>query len=323
MHLAVLGSGGDGPGMNAALRAVVRSALQLGHRVTGVKQGFEGLIRGAFEPLSRSSVSNIVQRGGCVLGTARSAAFRTPEGRGEAAARLREAEIDALVAIGGNGTLAGCEALAREHGLQVMVLPGSIDNDIFGTEESIGFDTAANTALEAIDRIRDTAESHGRVFFVEVMGRASGQLALHVGLAAGADAILIPEVSRDFEDLSEVVRQSTSPNKHSTIIVVAEGETPGGAFAVADRLRDSIDREYRVAVLGYIQRGGRPTMRDRTLAAELGVAAVQALAEGRPSSLVGRLGGKLAFTPLADSVGKTNEATFEYLPLIGTLSRLR
>ncbi|HHK41709.1 MAG TPA: ATP-dependent 6-phosphofructokinase [Planctomycetaceae bacterium] len=319
--IAVLASGGDGPGMNACLRSAVRAGLQAGFEVTGIRDGFEGLLHNRFEVLSRFSVSNIVQRGGCLLGSSRSAKFKTPEGRALAMQNLRSSGIDGLVAIGGNGTVAGCEALAREHGLPIMVIPGSIDNDVYGSEESVGFDTAANTALEAIDKIRDTAETLRRIFFVEVMGRESGQLALHVGLAAGADAILIPELHEEREGLVRVVERAATPHKRSTIVVVAEGETPGGAFAVAQAVCDSIQREFRVAVLGYIQRGGRPTVRDRTLAAELGVASVEALRDGRPSSVVGRIQGQLALTPLADSVGRFNQPGLEYLRLVDTLSR--
>ena len=299
MRLAVLGSGGDGPGMNAAVRAVVRTALAEGCEVLGVEDGFEGLMAGRLRPLERSSVSGIVQRGGCVIGTSRSAAFRRPEGRTRAAQVLAEAGVEGLVAIGGNGTTAGCERLAAEHGVRIQVVPCSIDGDVYGTDETIGFDTAANTAVEAIDRVRDTAEAHRRVFFVEVMGRASGRLALHVGLAAGADAVLVPELEDDRARLVETVRRAAAPHKRSSIVVVAEGEAPGGAARIAESVRDLVEREVRVVVLGYVQRGGRPTVRDRVLASELGARAVRALLEGRASALVGRLAGRVTFTPLA------------------------
>ncbi len=307
--------------MNAAIRAVVRAALTLGDGVLGVRDGFEGLIQGEMSELDRGDVSGILERGGCVLGTARSQAFRTPEGRQKAAEKMKQAGIDALVAIGGNGTAAGAWALSREHRLPVMVIPGSIDNDIHGTEESIGFDTAANTALDAIDRIRDTADALRRIFFVEVMGRDSGALALHVGVAGGADAILVPELDLDHEDLVRVVGGAAAPYKRSILVVVAEGDAPGGALAVAQSVCEVIQREYRVQILGYIQRGGRPTVRDRVLASELGLAAVQALHEGREPSLVGRLGGQLAFTPLAETAGRSRRAHTAYLRLAEQLSR--
>jgi len=321
MRIAVLASGGDGPGMNAALRAVVRTAVGEGDDVLGVRDGFEGLLRGDLEAMDRGAVSGIIERGGCVLGTARSPVFRTPEGRARAAATLREHRIDGVVAIGGNGTAAGAEVLAREHDVAVMVVPGSIDNDVVGSDESIGFNTAANTALDAIDRIRDTADALRRIFFIEVMGRASGALALHVGVAGGADAILVPELPCDRDELIELVRGVAGPHKRSTLVVVAEGETPGGAFAVAKSVGAAIEREYRVQVLGYIQRGGRPSVRDRVLACELGLRAVEALREGHVPALVGRIRDEVTLTPLAEVAHRTRRPPVEYLRLAQRLSR--
>lgn len=320
MRLAVLGSGGDGPGMNAAVRAVVRTALAEGCTILGIEDGFEGLMAGRLRPLERSSVSGIVQRGGCVLGTSRSEAFRRVEGRARAAAVLAEAGVEGLVAIGGNGTVAGCERLATEHGVRIQVVPCSIDGDVYGSDETIGFDTAANTAVESIDRVRDTAEAHRRLFFVEVMGRGSGRLALHVGLAAGADAVLVPELKDDRERLVEIVREAGAPRKRSSIVVVAEGEAPGGAARIAESVRECVEREVRVVVLGYVQRGGRPTVRDRVIASELGAHAVRALLEGRPNALVGRLAGRIARTPLTESAGRTSEPDPALLALLETLA---
>jgi len=319
-RIAVLGSGGDAPGMNACVRAVVRSSVHRDLEVMGVRDGYSGLIAGELHLLGRHDVSNIIQRGGIFLGTGRSPEFMTPEGRAKAAAVLRENEIDGLVALGGDGTLRGAIALNGEWGTPVVVVPCTIDNDAPGTDLAVGFDTAVNTALEAVDRIRDTAEATERVFFVEVMGRECGALALEVGVAAGADAILVPEVDIDRQDLLGHLNRAIARHSRSLIVVVAEGEVAGGAFAIAERLRPLLQRESRVTVLGHIQRGGSPTGADRVLATRLSVAAVEALAEGRGSCLVGQWGREVRCTPFAELKTETKKAPLALLELIDDLS---
>lgn len=302
-HIGVFTSGGDAPGMNAAIRAVVRTAVFNGMKVSGIVGGYEGMVRGALRPLGARDVSNIVQRGGTILRSSRSEAFRTEKGRATAVAELRAAGIDALVAIGGNGTQAGALALHREHGVRVMGVASTIDNDLGGTDRSIGFDTACNTAVEAIDRIRDTASSHERVFFVEVMGRDSGSIALRCAIAAGAEFAMVPERRESLDALIGAL--SNTPNtKTSSIVVVAEGDEEGGAFALARKVRERLPRlDIRVTVLGHLQRGGAPTVSDRELASRLGVAAVEALIAGRSAELTGMVNGGIAFTPLEQAVG--------------------
>ena len=303
MHsIGVLTSGGDASGMNAAIRAAARAALGVGLRAFGVRNGFIGLMRGDFQRLQPRSVTNILQRGGTVLGTSRAGDFETPEGRKRAAEQLAAAGIDGLVVIGGEGTVRAAEVLHREHDTPVVVVPASIDNDIPGTDFSIGFDTAVNAAVEAMDRIRDTAESSGRVFFVEVMGRARGHIALYAGLSGGADAILIPEEHEDMDHLCRRLIASHRSGKRSLLVVVAEGEEPGSAFSIAEqvheRLGSRLDVDYRVTVLGHVQRGGVPTAADRILGTVLGAAAVEGLREGMDHHLVGEVAGTTVYTPL-------------------------
>jgi len=319
-RIAVLGSGGDAPGMNACVRAVVRSAVHRDLEVMGVRDGYGGLIAGELHPLGRHDVSNIIQRGGIFLGAGRSSEFMIPEGRAKAAAALRENEIDGLVALGGDGTLRGAMALNEEWGTPVVVVPCTIDNDAPGTDLAIGFDTAVNTALEAVDRIRDTAEATERVFFVEVMGRECGALALEVGVAAGADAILVPEVEFDRQDLLGHLNRAIARHSRSLIVVVAEGEVAGGAFAIAEQVRPALQRECRVTVLGHIQRGGSPTGADRVLATRLSVAAVAALAEGRGNCLVGQKGREIVSTPFAELEPEAKKAPLALLELIDDLA---
>jgi 6-phosphofructokinase 1 len=319
-RIAVLGSGGDAPGMNACLRAVVRSAVHRDLEVMGVRDGYVGLIAGEMHPLGRHDVSNIIQRGGVFLGTARSQEFMTPEGRAKAAAALRQNGVDGLLALGGDGTLRGAMALNSECGTPVVVVPCTIDNDAPGTDLAIGFDTAVNTALEAVDRIRDTAEATERVFFVEVMGRECGALALEVGIAAGADAILVPEVEFDRQDLLDHLNRAIARHSRSLIVVVAEGEVAGGAFAIAEQVRPVLQRECRVTVLGHVQRGGSPTGADRVLATRLSVAAVAALVEGRGNCLVGQKGREVVATPFAELEPQAKKAPLALLELIDDLA---
>jgi 6-phosphofructokinase 1 len=299
-RIGVFTSGGDAPGMNACVRAVVRTGIYNGCEVVGVQYGYEGMIEGKVVDLSARSVSNIIQRGGTILRTARSEHFRTVEGRVEASKHLRENGIEGMVAIGGDGTFQGAVKLGEEHGIPIIGVPGTIDNDLFGTDYTIGYDTAVNTAMEAIDKIRDTAASHDRLFYVEVMGRDSGFIALDVGISGGAEHIAIPEAQIAIQDFKEEL-ESLKKLKSSAIIIVAEGEEEGGAFSLAEKVKGAAGYDYRVCVLGHIQRGGAPTARDRLLASRLGVAAVEALLEGQGGVMVGEIHGRIAFTPLQDT----------------------
>jgi len=304
--IGVFTSGGDAPGMNACVRAVVRTGLYNGCEVIGIQHGYEGMIEGNFVDLGARSVSNIIQRGGTILRTARSEAFRTPEGRTRAAEKLTMAGIEGLVAIGGDGTFHGAAALADEHQFAVVGVPGTIDNDLFGTDFTIGYDTAVNTAMEAIDKIRDTAASHDRLFYVEVMGRDAGFIAVDVGISSGAEYVAIPETRTNVQALREYLEQYKKV-KSSAIIIVAEGEEEGGAFSLAEKIKDTAGYDYRVCVLGHIQRGGSPTARDRILASRMGVAAVDALLEGQAGVMVGDIHGKISYTPLAETWSKRKE----------------
>lgn len=312
-RIAVLGSGGDSPGMNACVRAVVRRALRYGLAPFGVYDGYGGLIEGRVRRLGRRSVSNIIQRGGIFLGAGRSEEFRQPEGRAKAAAVLRQNRIDGLIALGGDGTLSGAMALTREWEVPVVLVPATIDNDVAGTDIAIGFDTAVNTAVEAVDRIRDTAEATERVFFIEVMGRESGALALQVGVASGADAILVPEVASDTDELLERLRSARTRRARSILVIVAEGDVAGGAFAIAQRIQPHLERESRVTVLGHVQRGGRPSANDRVLATKLGVRAVDALVEGKRDLIVGQVKDEILLTPFSDVKDVRRKAPLDFL----------
>jgi 6-phosphofructokinase 1 len=294
--LGVMTSGGDAPGMNAALRAVTRTALGNGFHVLGFNHGYEGILREQFEQLDSRSVSNIIQRGGTILKTARSAEFMTVAGVKKAAANLQRLGVNALVLIGGNGTFRGARDLGKFWDGQIIGVPGTIDNDLAGTDYTIGFDTAVNTAVEAIDKIRDTAAAHERYFLVEVMGRHCGQIALEVGIAGGAEEILIPEKGVNIRRLCERLRAGRSIGKTSSIIVVAEG-VDGGAAGISNQLRKLSQNEYRVVILGYIQRGGHPTAKDRCLATRLGFDAVQAVLNGESGKMAGESGGKPVLVP--------------------------
>ncbi|HUI65418.1 MAG TPA: 6-phosphofructokinase [Bacteroidota bacterium] len=298
--IGVYTSGGDAPGMNACVRAVVRSGLYNGCEVIGIQHGYEGMITGNFVDLGARSVSNIIQRGGTILRTARSEAFRTTEGRAQAAFHLKKAGIEGLIAIGGDGTFQGATLLSEEHGVAIVGVPGTIDNDLFGTDFTIGYDTAVNTAMESIDKIRDTAASHDRLFYVEVMGRDAGFIALDVGISSGAEYVAIPESRTNLDALREYL-ETYKKVKSSAIIIVAEGEEEGGAFSLAEKIKDTAGYDYRVCVLGHIQRGGSPSARDRILASRLGVSAVDALLEGQSGVMVGEIHGKIAFTPLKET----------------------
>jgi len=305
--IAVFTSGGDAPGMNACIRAVVRSGLRRNLEVIGIKRGYEGMIEGDFKKMTRHKVSGLLQRGGTILKSARSEEFRTPEGREKAAKQLRKAGIDAVVAIGGDGTFTGATLLQKEHNITIIGCPGTIDNDLYGTDETIGFDTALNTALEGIDKIRDTADAHNRLFLIEVMGRDSGFLALRAGIAGGAELVLIPETVVSMQSVKKQILSCMSAQKRSSIVVVAEGDESGGASSIADELKkdDAFNEiDLRVCILGHTQRGGSPTARDRVLASRLGAAAVENLLEGHGGVMVGIVGGKTQITPLKQASTK-------------------
>lgn len=286
-HIAVLTSGGDAPGMNAAIRAVVRTAIFKKLRVSAIYQGYQGLIDDQIEEFGPRSVANILQRGGTILRTARCKAFYEPEGRAKAAATLKKHRIDGLVVIGGDGSFKGASKLYEEHGIPVVGIPGTIDNDIFGTDVTIGFNTAINIALDAVDRLRDTAASHDRLILVEVMGRHAGHIALYVGVAGGAEAILVPEAESDAESLLDTVIAAKERGKLSSLIIVAEGAYPGGAIALQEQLEQRCGYEVRASILGHMQRGGSPSTRDRVLASRLGHEAVKSLIKGFGGIMVG------------------------------------
>ena len=302
-RIAVLTSGGDAPGMNAAVRAVVRAADANGLHCLGVTDGYRGLHRGWFRELTARDVSGILHLGGTILGTARSRTFRTEEGRADAAQMLRENSVDGLVVIGGDGSFHGAQFLAEEHDVPVIGVPGTIDNDLAGTDFTLGFDTAVNTALEAIDRIRDTASSHHRLFFIEVMGRHAGWIALYAGLAGGATAAIVPERPTDVDGLRRRVRESFDMGKRFCLVVVAEGDDAGGARELAERVfaETDVEVDHRVTSLGHMQRGGAPSMRDRVLGARLGDAAVGALIDGKTRIMVGESKLELTEVPLRET----------------------
>jgi 6-phosphofructokinase 1 len=314
--IAVLTSGGDAPGMNACIRATVRRALNRGLSISGVEKGYEGLIDNDFVEMKSSDVSNIIQRGGTILHSARSERFLTVEGRATAALNLKSHDVDGLVVIGGDGSFKGADVITREHGIPVVGIPATIDNDIWGTDLTIGYDTAVNTALEAIDKVKDTAAAHDRLFIVEVMGRSAGFIALEVGVGAGAEAVLIPETPTDLEAICTKVKDRISRNRTSNILVVAEGDEAGNAFEIARKIEDISGLKSRVTVLGHVQRGGSPTTADRVLASKLGWAAVDALLDGAWPCMVGEVDNEITRHPLADSW--TNRKQLD--PLLITLS---
>ena len=318
--IGVLTSGGDAPGMNACIRAIVRSGISRGLEVLGIRRGYCGILDEDFTELGSRSVSNIIHRGGTILETARCEELKMEEGIRKAAEILRGHAIEALITIGGDGTFRGAAALAEAGEARVIGVPGTIDNDVYGTDYAIGFDTAINTALDAIDKIRDTAGSLQRPFFVEVMGKSRGFIALEVGIAGGAEEILIPELETNVEDLCLDIRRSFSKGKKSTIVIVAEGDEAGGALSIAQQVWERLRIEYRICVLGHVQRGGSPTARDRVLASKLGAAAVDALVDGRSGYMVGELKGEIAFTPLRETWEKRKELDGNSLRLIKVLA---
>ncbi len=323
-RIGVFTSGGDAPGMNACLRAVVRTALHYQLEVIGIKRGYEGMIDGDFVELDSKSVSNIIQRGGTILKTARSDRFLTIEGRNVAYENLRKKEIDSLVAVGGDGTFRGALQFFNEHSdLKIVGCPGTIDNDLFGTDFTIGYDTAINTAVEAIDKIRDTADAHDRLFFIEVMGRDAGFIALRAGIAGGAEAILVPEFKTDINKLIQTLENGWKKNKSSSIVVVSEGEETGGALEIAKRVKEKLSQyDIRVTILGHIQRGGNPTTMDRVRSSQMGVAAVEALREGKHNMMVGIINKEIVYTEFDKATKHHFEASPDLMHLADILSGL-
>lgn len=305
-RIAVFTSGGDAPGMNAAVRAVVRTADYYDLHTYAIYRGYDGMIKGDIKRLEKKDVGNIIHRGGTILKTARSEAFRTREGRKTAYENLVAHDIDACVAIGGNGTYTGAQVFFKEHNIPFIGLPGTIDNDIYGTDYTIGFDTAVNTAIDAVDKIRDTADSHNRLFFIEVMGRHSGYIALHSGISSGAGKILLPETKTSVEELIQLLKRSARRQKLFNLIVVSEGDETGGAIAAAEKVKATFDEyETKVTILGHLQRGGAPTARDRVLASRLGYESVKALLAGEKNVTVGLINDKVCYTPFEDAISKS------------------
>lgn len=319
--IGILTSGGDAPGMNAAIRAVVRAGIYKGCQMFGIYDGYQGLINGNIELLRSSDVSNIIQRGGTILKTARSVEFRSPQGRMKAAGQLAARDIDALVVIGGDGSFTGAGLLVQEHDIPVVGIPGTIDNDLFGTDYTIGYDTAVNTAVKAIDKIRDTACAHNRLFFVEVMGRDAGFIALRSGIASGAEAILVPELRNDVKELKEYVDEEYDPQHSSGIVVVAEGDEEGGAYKIAEKVgREHPEYDIRVSVLGHIQRGGSPTAYDREAASRLGTAAVEALSDDQKSIMIGIVNDKIVHVPFNKAIKNSKGLNPGLLDLVKILA---
>ncbi len=320
--IGVLTSGGDAPGMNAAIRSVVRTCSYYNVECIGVYQGYQGLIEGQFEKLNARSVSNIISRGGTILKSARSLEFKTIEGRKKAFDNFKEEGLDGLIVVGGDGSFTGAMLFQKEHGVPVIGIPGTIDNDIFGSDLTLGYDTAMNTVVDAIDKIRDTASSHNRLFFIEVMGRDAGFIALNTGIAGGAEEILIPEENLGLDRLVESLKVSSRSGKSSSIVVVAEGEKSGkNVFELAEYVEDNFEEyEVKVSVLGHMQRGGSPTVVDRVLASRLGVAAVEGLLDGQSNVMVGVINNKVKRTPLERAIKEHNEIDSELLRVADIMS---
>lgn len=319
--IGVLTSGGDSPGMNAAIRAVVRTANYHNIECVGIREGYNGLIESNFTKMGPRSVNNIINLGGTILRSARSEKFRTSEGRAIAYENCKNHHIDALVCIGGDGTFTGAKTFAEEYGIKVIGVPGTIDNDIFGTDFTIGYDTALNTAMEAIDKIRDTATSHNRIFFIEVMGRDAGFIALNSGIASGAIDILIPEQMDSLEELFENFEIAKKRGKNSSIVVVAEGETLANTYELSNQTRERFpNADIKVTILGHIQRGGSPSCADRVLASRLGYGAVIGLMKGLTNVMAGIQSNQLIYTPIEDAISRHNEINQDLLKISEVLA---
>ncbi|MHA2425789.1 MAG: ATP-dependent 6-phosphofructokinase [Candidatus Thorarchaeota archaeon] len=319
MKVGILTSGGDSPGMNAAIRAVVRVGITKGYTMVGIMGGLQGLLDKLFVKMEARSVANILHRGGTLLTTGRSKEFRTTEGQKKAAQILVEEGFGALVAIGGNGTMQAMDKLQQYWTGQIIGLPGTIDNDVFGTDFSIGFDTAVNNAIDAVDKIRDTAQAFDRFFLIEVMGRHSGAIALNVGISCGAEAILLPETPTDIKKISADIVEGRKRGKSFAFVIVAEGDEEGDAMEISRKMSKLVGEDCRVSVLGYIQRGGNPTRQDRILATKLGAYAIDCLVRGETGVLVGEVKGELAMTPFVDTK-KPKELDSYLVNLVESLS---
>ncbi|MBR6249475.1 MAG: 6-phosphofructokinase [Muribaculaceae bacterium] len=318
--IGLLTSGGDAPGMNAAIRAVTRSAIFSGFKVKGIYRGYRGLITDEIVEFKTQNVSNIVQHGGTILKTARCKEFTTKEGRQQAYDVMRKHDIDALVVIGGDGSLCGAREFASEFDVPVVGMPGTIDNDLYGTDHTIGYDTALNTIMWCVDRIRDTANSHERLFFIEVMGRNAGFLALNGAIASGAEAAIIPEISTEVDQLAELIQNGFRKSKNSSIVLVAESPITGGAMGLAERVRNEYPQyDVRVTILGHLQRGGSPTAQDRILASRMGAAAVDALLEGQRNVMIGDNYDEIVYVPITKAIHKNKTIDRD---LVETLRRL-
>lgn len=320
--LGILTSGGDSPGMNASIRAVTRAAIQKGWKVKGICRGYAGLIDNEIIDLTTESVSNTIQRGGTILKSARSKEFMTKEGRGKAFENVQKHAIDALVVIGGNGSLAGALIFAKEYDIPIIGLPGTIDNDLYGTDYTIGYDTALNTIVECVDKIRDTATSHDRIFFVEVMGRDAGFLAQNSAIACGAEAAIIPEDQTNIDQLEHFIGRGIRKSKNSSIVLVSESKLAGrGAQYYADRVKKEYpEYDVRVSILGHLQRGGSPTASDRILASRLGVASIVALDEGQRNVMIGVQNDKIVYIPFSRAIKMDKPIDKELIDVLAVLS---
>lgn len=319
--IGILTSGGDAPGMNATIRAVTRSAIYNGLTVKGIYRGYKGLITGEIQEFKTQNVSNIIQQGGTILKTARCQEFKTPEGRKIAYETMQREGIDALVVIGGDGSLTGARLLAQEFDVPCIGLPGTIDNDLYGTDTTIGYDTALNTILDAVDKIRDTATSHERLFFVEVMGRDAGFLALNGAIAAGAEAAIIPEFNTEVDQLEEFIKNGFRKSKSSSIVLVAESEITGGAMHYAERVKNEYPQyDVRVTILGHLQRGGKPTAHDRIIASRMGVASIQALMEGQRNVMIGIENDQIVYVPFTKAIKNDKPIDRELVNVLHELS---
>lgn len=319
--IAVLTSGGDAPGMNACLRAVIRGAIYHGIEAYGIKYGYNGLIEGDIYKMKSYSVSNIIQKGGTILKSARSEEFRTKEGREKAYYQLQRRGIEGLVVIGGDGTFTGASQFQQEYDFPITGAPGTIDNDLYGTDFTIGFDTAVNTALQAIDKIRDTANSHDRIFFIEVMGRDSGYIAIESGIGGGAELIMVPETSTTIDDVIHNLSQGRNQEKTSSIVVVAEGDEEGGAMQVVEKVRAKLKgKDLKVSILGHIQRGGAPTAMDRILGSRLGLAALEGLLSGKKNMMAGVINNRVVFTDFKECINTSKPLDQDLLRMVKILS---
>lgn len=319
--IGILTSGGDAPGMNAAIRSVTRAAIYQGIKVKGIYRGYRGLISGEIREFQTQSVSNIIQQGGTILRTARSAEFMTEEGRSQAFENMKKEGIDALVVLGGDGTFTGARVFAQEFNVPIVGVPCTIDNDVCGTDYTIGYDTALNTIVEAVDKIRDTANSHERLFFVEVMGRDAGFLALNSAIASGAEAAIIPEIVTGEDQLEALIQRGFRKTKNSSIVLVAESDATGGAIGVAQRLKETHpEYDSRITILGHLQRGGTPSAQDRILASRLGAAAIDALMEEQRNVMIGINNDKVVYVPFTKAIKDDKPVDIRLMEVLKTLS---